>query len=541
MPEDYRYIETIKPPIDKLKAITCPNQEIIQVGEKIIDYPLDKFDVCKQDFKKVTEHTPNHPDVKYGDYCLNTVPLQPPIIIQLPDGFLEHAKNMPTIHGPELLTKDELAYFKDNGKNAFIFIHGFDVSPGAYQNQIIGFEKKIRSIPLENKPPEGILDPSFSQPLSFLPQSEEILFPLYNQSKRTIYSGISALVLNPKFPKEELQKQPAWGLHDEGPDDTYSPMNGSGAHLWFTHMEENLNMATQQFLKEGKRDYMKYTRLLNVIWRGDVGTINYMDSEYKAIYAGCALVPLLQQLIDAKIEVNILAHSMGNRVAFVALNELGNKAKYKDKYHGKINHVFSWDAALPSSVLSADYRKDTSKRENCYFPYLMDIIKKMTVLYNEKDSVLSFWYKEANHLAVSGYEPPIERALEGETLPEYQKRILDCNDLMPAQKTAYHASAEEIMNTMPRTPRVGVLPALGLVGPMPEKNVKDQDPFIQKLWKDKRLFIANMTPYAAGHSYMKVPNKDIMEHGYKGYILNQEVGITKFGNYDSSLFKEKKG
>ena len=44
--------------------------------------------------------------------------------------------------------------------------------------------------------------------------------------------------------------------------------------------------------------------------------------------------------------------------------------------------------------------------------------------------------------------------------------------------------------------------------------------------------------YARGSLYMKVPSKDVMDHGYKSYILNQEFGITKFGNYDGSLFQK---
>ncbi len=56
-------------------------------------------------------------------------------------------------------------------------------------------------------------------------------------------------------------------------------------------------------------------------------------------------------LLDANIEVNILAHSMGNRVMMTALNELGKTGK-------TIQHAFSWDAALPDTALSNDASKD---------------------------------------------------------------------------------------------------------------------------------------------------------------------------------------
>ena len=42
--------------------------------------------------------------------------------------------------------------------------------------------------------------------------------------------------------------------------------------------------------------------------------------------------------------------------------------------------------------------------------------------------------------------------------------------------------------------------------------------------------------WATGHSYMKVPNEEIVKHGYEKWVMNQAYGMTSFGNYDASKF-----
>src|SRR5690606_10905025 len=92
-------------------------------------------------------------------------------------------------------------------------------------------------------------------------------------------------------------------------------LNGSGAHHWYLHMEDNLNRATGRF---DRSDYSKYTRLIHLAWSGDVSSLDYMTAETRANKAGFGLARVIDQLTAEGIAVNIIAHSLGNRVLLVA-------------------------------------------------------------------------------------------------------------------------------------------------------------------------------------------------------------------------------
>ena len=187
------------------------------------------------------------------------------------------------------------------------------------------------------------------------------------------------------------------------------------------------------------------------------------------------------------------------------------------KYQGKINHVFSWQASLPSSALSNDKKRDTSDRQNCFFPHVMEATKKMTVLYNQNDTTLKRWYDLANYI-YEKHGPYSHKSIGAESVEEHMARMVS------------NVSQPRMIN---------IPPALGLVGPLPKGQETSWPDDVKKLFDNGRIILADMTPYASGHSYMKVPNQDVMDKGYKGYILNQKWGITKFGNYDGSLFQKK--
>ena len=66
-------------------------------------------------------------------------------------------------------------------------------------------------------------------------------------------------------------------------------------------------------------------------------------------------------------------------------------------------------------------------------------------------------------------------------------------------------------------------------------------PSIQKMIKNGTLIQGNLHQYATGHSYMKVPNDKVKEHGYQYYMMNgvPGKGIESFGAYDKSQFPKR--
>jgi hypothetical protein len=458
--------------------IFIPRSEIIKLGHRLIPYPLDTLSFTDDDL--TTVQTSHNPEIKAGDKMLLVETLPPALFIDLRQTV------------PDL--KDTINYFKNNGNNAVIFIHGFNVSTGAYAEQILGFEDQTVWEQERNDA-----------------TTVQQLFPKDSNSNRTVC--ITTEMLNQAFPDsinpqgnditQEIKLNSngtrLWVAQDDTCDDANSVLNGSAAHLWAVHMEHNLNVATGQF-KPGQ-DYSKYTRILNIAWQGDLGVLNYMDSEETANAAGVLLADILNQLITAGIEVNILAHSMGNRVMMTALEELATK--YQGK---KINHAFSWDAALPDTALSNDPSKDLTSKGNGSFPHAMEALEKITVLYSNNDTMTLQWaYQAANVL----YED--ERQLRDDIVSVIQN---------PFQPTLDQKKA------LIKNRKVCSLPALGLNGP--------DKATINAL--GSKLIRANMTPWSTGHSYMKVPSQDVMVHGYQTYIINKLQGLKKFGLYSGAGF-----
>ena len=177
-----------------------------------------------------------------------------------------------------------------------------------------------------------------------------------------------------------------------------------------------------------------------------------------------------------------MAHSLGSRVVLNALQHLGNKGK-----KNIVEHLFLWDAAVANNALSTDYSAP-------YF-HAANVADKITVLYSQFDRVLEDAYSGDKFLGL-------------QTLPKV------------------HLGLE---SPIPR-------PALGHDGPDKTNNS------IRELIKSGKIIPAPLTQWAthegfsSTHSYMKIPSKDIMKHGYQQFIINQTYGLTSFGNYDGSKF-----
>lgn len=249
-------------------------------------------------------------------------------------------------------TSEQINFLKDDGNNATFFIHGYSVGYGQYgkdfvlrqddAGETIIWGYSDRHCVLFRKPERGVLQH---------------------------YTNANGLT----------------------PDKII--INGSDAHQWWTCMSDNLNRATEQF---NYKDYTRYTSVIGIAWQGDpTDSADYIASVPLTKYPGALVAKLAEQLIAAGIQVNIIAHSLGNQVLMHALNILG-KAK------NPVNHVFMWDAAIPDNAFSTT----PPNPENLnypggfyYFPYANAGAKKFTILFSHQDNVLGpFPYHAFSHI-----------------------------------------------------------------------------------------------------------------------------------------------
>lgn len=456
-------------------GFTChiPNTEIIAINHQPT-LPLQKVGLTGNEHLNVANK--NTPPLRPQDRYLEVHTLAQPIILDL-------CTDTP----PTALPDTTLNYFKQRGNQIVFFIHGFHVDKGSFAQQIEGVEVGAHTAQ----------EPLFDEPRL---QTTTVI-PVYNSAPATIYQGFD--IIQQRFP-EAKNAFPSF-------DFTMDTVNGTEAHNWLIHMEDNLNRATGQF---DRTDYRKYQRIVQVIWPGNVAQPLYLESEERANVAGAALAVILHNILTTHpdMEINVIAHSMGNRVLLTALNQLGAKREY----HEKINHVFLWDAAVPDTALSNDPTKDVSPRENCAFIHAMDAVKKVTVLYSKYDHVLKWAYQGAN----IGYE-----GLKNEgTQAELNREKMFGEDTVATQQEQIKEQGESVR------------PALGYSGPM----AGTADPIVQRMIDNGKIIRADLSKWAKGagdsHSYMKIPSDDIMKHGYQKYIIGGK-GLNKFGIYDGSKFE----
>jgi hypothetical protein len=411
-----------------------------------------------------------------------------------------------------------------------VFVHGFNVPFGAFPKRLLDIEVSFDDV-------NSQLDIQ------------------YAQGNRTVYSDLS--ILQTQFPDiaqlltmdKKLANLPPELNSSTNPDQ--DALNGTDAHNWFIHMEDNLNQATNQFQRD---DYTKYTRCIHVAWSGDGGALNYVAATKNADTAAPRLAKLLAQLQGAKININIVAHSLGNRVLLGALNQMGTTAPEG------VEHIFMWEPAVSELALSPTKINDHSLIKHD-FPNAVQAVEKITVLYNQYDTTLAVPYWLASYFGIdvgdklgdllhnweaihgNGLIDDLKNSLL-KTYPQIQDRLRavlydkDFNHLMgqwieafaihPGNDTKVRANMNEFSGILTRySQQFDCAQVLGFVG---IKNRK----LLEQL-KDKYV-PANMLKWATGHSYMHTPSADVMKYGYKKYLLNQTNGIKDFGLYDGSQF-----
>lgn len=292
-------------------------------------------------------------DVIQGERKATAIHLPPPVIINLREDSAPQ---------DDKLTPEQLAYFRANGNNAMIFVHGYNVPHGEWGRFLKGDSRS----------------------------------PHWHGNTRSFSRA-------PKWhPYKAMVKQDPQALSDGYPftlED--ADVNGSGVQNWAIHMEYCLNKAAGF---DGT-DWMPFSRIINISWPGDTGSTDFMQAELNAMTAGRRLAPILQQLQDEGIAVNVITHSLGARVALTALNILGTTGR-----HNLVDHLFLWQPAVADNALSNDPDRDVHPFGLGVFPAAHKAARQIVVLHSKGDGVLgpeaqedeSWWRRIVDYLSPAG-------------------------------------------------------------------------------------------------------------------------------------------
>ncbi|MBQ0833321.1 alpha/beta hydrolase [Marinobacter sp.] len=281
-----------------------------------------------------------------GERKAGAIHLPPPVIISLRE---------PAPASGDLLTDEQLNYFRENGNNALIYIHGYNVPHGEWGRFLNRKDSQKRY---------GGHGPR--------PRSA------WHPNAATVWQDTEALSEYTASPLED----------DE--------VNGTGAHSWAIHMEYQLNRAAGF---DGK-DWMPYSRIINISWPGNTGATDFMQAELNAMASGRRLVPILHQLANAGIAINIITHSLGARVGLTALNILGTTG-----HQNLVDHLFLWQPAVADNALTNDSTRDAHPLGLGVFPSAHSAARKIVVLHSRGDGILgqdnaddrAWWQKALHH------------------------------------------------------------------------------------------------------------------------------------------------
>ncbi|OHY81313.1 alpha/beta hydrolase [Marinobacter sp. AC-23] len=278
-----------------------------------------------------------------GERKARVLHLPPPVIISLRE---------PAPASGDLLTDEQLNYFRENGNNALIYIHGYNVPHGERGRFLNRKDRQKR-------------------------------YGGHGPGPRTAWHPNAATVWQDT---EALSEYTASPLKDD-------EVNGTGAHSWAIHMEYQLNRAAGF---DGK-DWMPYSRIINISWPGDTGSTDFMQAELNAMTSGRRLAPLLLQLADADIAINLISHSLGARVALTALNIVGTIGR-----SNLVDHLFLWQPAVADNALTNDSSRDVHPLGLGVFPSAHSAARKIVVLHSRGDGILgpgddedSTWWQKA--------------------------------------------------------------------------------------------------------------------------------------------------
>ncbi|QLH42243.1 MAG: alpha/beta hydrolase [Coxiellaceae bacterium] len=139
-------------------------------------------------------------------------------------------------------------------------------------------------------------------------------------------------------------------------------------------------MATDQF--DGKNHWERFTPVITGSWQGDpVSALDYIAAVTMAKYPARIFAKLIQQQLEAGIQVNIIAHSLGSLVVLNILQLLAEAGLC-------VEHTFLWQSAVPNTIFSTTPPVREYDRLHYYLPLAHQGSKQFTVLYSNTDDVL---------------------------------------------------------------------------------------------------------------------------------------------------------
>ena len=531
------------PQAEKLTHLELAQSVIIGINGKSVGYPMSARQLKPSDWQAAKAEELPGAKLAQNDKQIKAAILFPSMVKNMREDAPKGTDY--------LLTDEEIAYCQQNGNTAMLFIHGYNVPFGAFPSDINNLNILTEQTHFG---PRGIADISYSTHSRSYYSDMDIIKKCYPGAAQTLDSVPVTL------PKE-LQSSK---------DASKDFINGEAAHNWFIRMEDNLNRATNQF---DRSDYSKYTRCVHVAWSGDWGALNYLTATKHADNSAYKLTALLQQLSGKNIKVNITAHSLGNRLLLGALNKMPANS---------VEHIFMWEPAVSEYSISNKAIKDNSLIPHD-FPKALQAVKKVTVLYNQYDTILAVPYWLASYFGINLGDhisalidnvlpkllltveedilqnPFINSLFYENTLSDFKDGLmqtyLNLHDRMNAvlydkdfNKMMYHW----IMSfTIDNSSDAKVRQHMSIAGPILHRDAEQfncaQALGLNGLEANKMLMHqltgkyvgANMSPWATGHSYMHVPSEDVMREGYKKWVINQANGVANFGLYDKSQFTLK--
>ena len=162
--------------------------------------------------------------------------------------------------------------------------------------------------------------------------------------------------------------------------------NGKDALAWFPSVEYYLNLAASGATSVNAKlsDWTKYSRIIGVTWSGSVDpSRTFFRAEIYANEAGRKLAKDISTLLENNIQVNIITHSLGARVALAALNILGDANQPK-----KIKNLIMLEAAVADNAITANYTREKNPVAMELFPFAHKAAEYVRVMYSQEDGVL---------------------------------------------------------------------------------------------------------------------------------------------------------
>ena len=162
--------------------------------------------------------------------------------------------------------------------------------------------------------------------------------------------------------------------------------NGKDALAWFPTVEYYLNLAASGATSVNAKlsDWTKYSRIIGVTWSGSVDpSRTFFRAEIYANEAGRKLSKDISILLENNIQVNIITHSLGARVALAALNILGDANQPK-----KIKNLIMLEAAVADNAITANYTREKNPVAMELFPFAYKAAEYIRIMYSKEDGVL---------------------------------------------------------------------------------------------------------------------------------------------------------